>query len=172
MFFAILIDYRTDSIKFRKHATKIDATIYRIDKNTKFIPEQCSAGTRQIGSKCYYYGKDDYVPASREYYELYYTYYLKYEVNNTIYLSTYKEKEYKHFYNEEIALNYKTKYKENDYMTIYYDNNNPQIIRKYVKDNYGIETYITGLVVIIFQIFYFLILQFYINNKTLELSKM
>lgn len=157
IFFAILIDSRTSSIEFSKHSTKIDAIIYDdIEKEVKFHKDNCPAGYSRVADRCYSINdKNDYKSAN-DYYEVYYTYHLKYNVDNRIYENTYEEKNYKKFSNENNALNYKVKYNKGDSLTIYYDNNNPQIIKKYVSTSYGIGTYIAGIIAIVLELLFYI----------------
>lgn len=168
IFFAILVDYRTNSIKFYKHATKTNATIIDIKKDVKFHKDTCPAGYTRVGYKCELIrNRNDYKPAT-DYYELYYIYQLKYNVDNKTYQTTYKEKAHKRFSTENEAMLNETKYSKNDTLTIYYDNNNPQSIKIYVPNNYGIETYISGIITIIFGVFYYFKFKKFIDNNKIN----
>lgn len=153
--FGIAIDVRKELIDFSKNATKIDALVYKdIEKNiTKHTKNNCHGV--EIGNYCYVGDNKTYFE-DYDYYKLEYIYYLRYIVDDEEYTSTYSEKESKEFSSELEASKYnQAKYSKGDYITIYYDNDNPENIKGVFALGFGIA-YFFEVIAILFQIVYFI----------------
>lgn len=150
--FGIAIDIRKELIDFSKNATKIDALIIDIDKKVEFV-EECKGGTLS-GNYCKSYDlKRTWQP--REFYEVHFIYDLQYVVKNQTYTSKYSDyKNKEEFKYKEGATNWKSKYNKGDYITIYYDNDNPESIKGDFALGFGIA-YFFEVIAILFQIVYF-----------------
>lgn len=151
--FGIVIDIRKELIDFSKNATKIDALVYKeVEKDITKYEDNC-VGVEK-GRYCYV--GDTKILMKDPYYEIKYIYYLQYNVNGKEYTSTYREKENKKFSSKQMASSYnKSKYKKGDYITIYYDNDNPENIKSDFSLGFGM-VYVIELITIVFQCFYFI----------------
>lgn len=153
--FGIAIDIRKELIDFSKNATKIDALVYKdIEKNiTKHTKNNCHGV--EIGNYCYVGDQKTYLE-DYDYYKLEYIYHLRYIVDDEEYTSTYREKESKEFSSELEASKYnQSKYSKGDYITIYYDNDNPENIKGGFALGFGIA-YFFEVIALLFQIVYFI----------------
>ena len=157
----IAIDIRKELIDFSKNATKIDALVYKdIEKNITQHKDSC------IGVKKgrYCYNGDNKRLMKDPYYKIEWIYYLRYNVNNVEYTSTYREKERKEFSSEIRAENYNdSRYNKGDYITIYYDNDNPENIKGNFALGFGM-VYLLEVIAILFQIIYFIKHKKYIKD--------
>lgn len=155
VFYGTAVDLKKESIDFSKNATKIDAFIYKdIEKNiTKHTKHNCNGV--QIGNYCYVGDYKSY-NVDYDYYQLEYIYHLRYIVNDEEYTSIYSEKESKEFSSELAASKYnQAKYKKGDYITIYYDNDNPENIKGDFSLSFGM-IYFFEIIIILFQLYYFI----------------
>lgn len=150
--FGIAIDVRKELIDFSKNATKIDALIINIDKNEKFVKDKCVNGIRH-GTRCKSTTSDQEWYA-KDYYEVYFTYQLQYTVGEKIYTTKYNDDKQKFDYKEQ-ATNCKSKYNNGDYITIYYDNDDPENIKRDSASGFGM-VYFFEVIAILFQIIYFI----------------
>jgi len=164
VFFSILLESRIKMNDFLKNATQTTAVIGKIDREISFHKDSCGARSRS-GRDCVSINGDK-IPAN-DYYQVYFIYYVNYEVENKTYYSKYKEKEYRHFDKEETAMQYDSKYIEGDTITIYYNNNNPEKIMRYAKSGY-VDVYITMLIILIFNIYYFYKYRQFLNEYDLK----
>lgn len=151
--FGIAIDVRKELIDFSKNATKIDALVYKdVDKDITKHKDTCVG--KEMDGYCYI--GDKKTPMKEPHYEIEYIYHLRYVVNGEEYTTIYKEKESKEFDNEQWANSYNdSKYKKNDYITIYYDNDNPEKIKGNFALGFGM-VYFFEVIAILFQIIYFI----------------
>lgn len=152
VFYGTAIDLKKELIDFSKNATKIEALIIDIDKNQKFVRDKCVNGIRH-GTRCKSTTSDEEWYA-KDYYEVYFTYELEYIVENEIYTSKYNDDKQKFDYKEQ-TTNYKSKYNKGDYITIYYDNDNPENIKGNFSLNFGM-IYFFEIIVILFHLYYFI----------------
>lgn len=153
VFYGTAIDLKKESIDFSKNATKIDAIIYKdMEKNiTKHTKHNCHGV--QIGNYCYVGDYKSY-NEDYDYYQLEYIYHLRYIVNDEEYTSIYSEKESKEFSSELEANKYnQAKYSKGDYITIYYDNDNPENIKGNFSTGFGM-VYFIEIIVILYQLYY------------------
>lgn len=151
--FGIAIDVRKELIDFSKNATKIDALVYKdVEKDITKHKDTCVG--KEIGRYCYFGDKKRRM--KEPHYEIEYIYHLRYVVNGEEYTTIYKEKESKEFDNEQWANSYNgSKYKKNDYITIYYDNDDPENIKGNFVLGFGM-VYFFEVIALLFQIIYFI----------------
>lgn len=151
--FGIAIDVRKELIDFSKNATKTEALVYKdVEKDIDYHEERCTIG-RERADGCYVgdnrYGKE---PA---YYDVEFIYHLKYNVEDEIYTSTYRKQEGGEFSSEQMANSWESQYKKGDYITIYYDNDDPTNIRGNFALGFGM-VYFFEVIAILFQFYYFI----------------
>lgn len=151
----ISIDVRKEIIDFSKNATKTDALIIDIDKDVQFVRDNCGSNGRRHGNRCKS-NTSDLEWGAEDYYQVYFTYNIQYMVENQTYISKYRSNESKpKFEYKEQATNCKPKYKKGDYITIYYDNDNPENIKGNFSLGFGM-VYAIESITIAFQCFYFI----------------
>lgn len=151
--FGIAVDIRSELIDFSKNATKTEALVYKdVEKEIDYYQESCSAGIKK-GNYCY--SGDNKVPVNSDYYKVLCIYHLKYTVDDEIYTSIYRKQEGGKFDSEQDAKNFKSKYQKGDYITIYYDNDNPEEVRENFALGFGI-IYFFEIIAILFQFYYFI----------------
>lgn len=150
--FGMAIDIRKELIDFSKNSTKTDAIIIEISKNEKFVKDKCDNGIRH-GPRCKSITSDQEWYA-KDYYEVYFTYQLQYRVGEKIYTSKYNDDKQKFDYKEQ-AANCKSKYDTGDYITVYYDNDNPKNIKRDFALGFGM-VYFFEVIAILFQFYYFI----------------
>lgn len=156
IFWGMWIDSAVSLFEFSKNATETTAEVYRdIERNiTKHTKNNC-VGV-EIGNYCYV---GDYKSYSEDYdyYSLEYIYHLRYYVDDEVYTSSYSEKVGTEFSSEQAASNAnQAKYSKGDFITIYYDNNNPNNFRLDYSLGFGKGLYVIELLIILLQVFYFI----------------
>ena len=147
--FAIAVDIRKELIDFSKNATRTEAFIYKdVEKDIDYHKERCTVG-REKGNYCYVGdSKHSKEPA---YYDVEFIYHLKYTVEDEIYTSTYRKQEGGKFSSEQMANSWESKYKKGDYITIYYDNDNPEEVRENFALGFGM-IYFFEIIAILFSL--------------------
>lgn len=168
--YGLIIESTSSLIDFSKNTTKIDALVYKdIEKNiTKHTKYKCVG--IEIGNYCYL-GEYKSYSQDYDYYKLEYIYPLQYVADDEVYTSTYSEKVNKEFSseleaNKSYQARYQAKYSKGDYITIYYDNDDPNKFRLDYSKGYGKGRYVIDSLIILFQVFYFIKHKKYMREVT------
>lgn len=156
IFWGVCIDKSISLFEFSKNATETTAEIYReVEKNiTKHTKNNCHGV--EIGNYCYVGDQKTYFE-DYDYYKLEYIYHIRYNVNGKTYTSTYSQKVSTEFSSElGASKSNQAKYNKGDYITIYYNNDNPKDFRADYSTGFGKGLYVIELLIILFQVFYFI----------------
>ena len=151
----ITIDIKKELIDFSKNATKTEALVYMdVEKDISYHKKRCNVGIEKY-NHCYVGDSEYYLEPEPAYYDVTYIYHLQYTVEDEIYKSIYRKQEGGKFSNEQKANSWKPKYKKGDYITIYYNNENPDDVRESFTLGFGM-VYFLEVITILFQVIYFI----------------
>lgn len=167
IYVACFVEYRYDMISFLGHATKINAIVEDVEKKVEFVEGYCGVMEIKIGNRCTSINDRMVDRLAGDHYELSYIYNFRYVVDGETYRSKYIDKLYKKFDHKFEAENYgkKSSYNKGERMAIYYNNTNPQEVRKDVPVDYD-PMYVFEILFILFLAYYI-----YAGNKFIDNSE-